>query len=221
MASPLTMLCFFFPDDLIAGAMAVQLALWFWAGFSKLNHHFSGVVSVMTSNSPVIPFKSIKKAMYKDWPNDLRTSKLAHLAAHFGTAIEFSIPYFLAFAPFEHSLIIGLILMVSMHSFITSSIPMAVPIEWNFHVVYGGFFLFYFNPEVHFTDIADPLLAVFLGICLIALPLLGNLYPKFISFLISMRYYAGNWAYSVWLFKGESHKKLEKLNKVSAWVPDQ
>ena len=26
-----------------------------------------------------------------------------------------------------------------------------------------------------------------------------------------MRYYAGNWAYSVWLFRGEAYKKLERL----------
>jgi hypothetical protein len=34
-----TTLCFAFAGNWIAGAKAVQLALWFWAGFSKLNHH--------------------------------------------------------------------------------------------------------------------------------------------------------------------------------------
>ena len=34
------------------------------------------------------------------------------------------------------------------------------------------------------------------------------------SFLLSMRYYAGNWAYSVWLFEGDSVARLdEKLKK--------
>ncbi|MCK6592854.1 MAG: DUF3556 domain-containing protein, partial [Polyangiaceae bacterium] len=42
-----------------------------------------------------------------------------------------------------------------------------------------------------------------------------------ISFLLAMRYYAGNWAYSIWLFKGESHRKLERLTKSSGWIYDQ
>ena len=36
-----------------------------------------------------------------------------------------------------------------------------------------------------------------------------------------MRYYAGNWAYSVWLFKGESYRKLERMKMPSPWVYHQ
>jgi hypothetical protein len=36
-----------------------------------------------------------------------------------------------------------------------------------------------------------------------------------------MSYYAGNWAYSILLFRGESHKKLERLTMSSRWVYDQ
>jgi hypothetical protein len=38
---------------------------------------------------------------------------------------------------------------------------------------------------------------------------------------MAMRYYAGNWAYSIWLFKRGSHTKLDKLVKSAPWVPDQ
>jgi hypothetical protein len=39
---------------------------------------------------------------------------------------------------------------------------------------------------------------------------------------MSMRYYAGNWAYSIWLFKGDSSRKLdEHLVKTSPRVADQ
>ena len=48
-----TIVCFAFAGNWIAGAKAVQIALWFWAGFSKLNHHFPTVVCVMTSNGPL------------------------------------------------------------------------------------------------------------------------------------------------------------------------
>jgi hypothetical protein len=36
-----------------------------------------------------------------------------------------------------------------------------------------------------------------------------------------MRYYAGNWACSVWLFRGESYRKLEKIKTSAPWVYDQ
>jgi hypothetical protein len=56
---------------------------------------------------------------------------------------------------------------------------------------------------------------------LIVLPLLGNLVPSAVSFLLAMRYYAGNWAGSVWLFRDDSHRKLEHLRKSAGWIDDQ
>ena len=58
----------------IPGAKAVHAALWFWAGFSKLNHHFPSVVGVMTSNSPFTRFAWIRRIMYRDYPADLAPS---------------------------------------------------------------------------------------------------------------------------------------------------
>src|SRR5215467_7868720 len=63
--------------------------------------------------------------------------------------------------------------------------------------------------------------AVFLVVMVVAIPLLGNLFPSRVSFLLAMRYYAGNWAYSIWLFKGECYRKLDRLKKTSPWVHDQ
>ena len=50
---------------------------------------------------------------------------------------------------------------------------------------------------------------------------MGNLYPARVSFLLSMRYYAGNWPYSVWLFKGESYRCLSALKMTAPWITDQ
>ena len=36
---------------------------------------------------------------------------------------------------------------------------------------------------------------------------------------MAMRYYAGNWPFGVWLFKGESHEKLERLKKTAKLGP--
>ena len=41
-------------------------------------------------------------------------------------------------------------------------------------------------------------------------------FPARVSFLLAMRYYAGNWAYSVWLFRGDSYRKLDRLTKSRA-----
>jgi hypothetical protein len=49
-----TVMVFVLASNFVPGAKIVQASLWFWAGFSKLNHHFPAVVCVMTSNSPVM-----------------------------------------------------------------------------------------------------------------------------------------------------------------------
>ncbi len=201
--------------------MAVQLALWFWAGFSKLNHHFPAVVCVMTSNAPLTRFSWLRKAMYRHYPDDLRPSTVAIVLAHGGTLIEFAVPAaFLLAAPGAPP-VLAIVLMLTLHVHITSTVPMGAPIEWNVAVVYGSFALFWAHPDISVFAGNPPLLAVFLVLVLLVVPLLGNLFPARISFLLSMRYYAGNWANSIWLFRGESFRKLERLTKSSAWVYDQ
>ncbi len=216
-----TVLCFLFAGNWIAGAKAVQLALWFFAGFSKLNHHFPAVVCVMTSNGPLTRFRWLRERMYKRYPDDLRPSRLAVLLAHFGTLLELSVPVVLLLSPGGDSLVVGMVLMLMLHAYITGNVPMGVPIEWNFMVVYGGFALFWAHPDVTIFQLGSWPLGVFLTLVVVGLPLLGNLFPDRLSFLLSMRYYAGNWAYSVWFFRGESYRKLEKLTTSSAWVLDQ
>jgi hypothetical protein len=219
-----TLLCFTMAGDWIAGAKAVQIALWFWAGFSKLNHHFPTVVCVMTSNSPVLRFAWLRRRMYRSYPADLRPSRLAVGMSHMGTALELGVPIILMLSPGGGSLVLGIALMLVLHGFITGNVPLGVPIEWNIMVVYGGFALFWAHPDISVLDLGSlgsPALAVVLAILLVGLPLFGNLAPGRLSFLLAMRFYAGNWAYGVWLFRGDSYKKLERLTKVSPWVYDQ
>lgn len=204
----------------IPAAKAVQAALWFWAGFSKLNHHFPGVVGVMTSNSPILRLKWLRRRMYRGYPDDLSPSRLSVLMSYAGTALELSVPIILLTAHGGLLTIVGLVLMLMLHGYVTSNVPMGVPIEWNFMVVYGAFFLFWKHADATLTQISLPA-AIFLAIMLIAIPLVGNLSPSRIPFLMAMRYYAGNWAYSIWLFKGDSYRRLERLTKTSPWIYDQ
>jgi hypothetical protein len=217
------MVCFLFPDW-IEGIMAVQLAIWLWAAFSKLNQHFPTVVGVMTSNSPTMPFQFVRKLMYRNFPEDLRASKLAHFLAHLGAVFEFGFPIVLMFSHGGPVTVVTLIVMVGFHAYITSNFPMAVPIEWNIVVVYSGLFLFGHHADMSVFNLHSPILIAFLVVPLLVLPLLGNFVPSKVSFLFSMRYYAGNWPFSVWLFKkeGDVHKKIDQhIKKSSPWVVDQ
>ncbi|MGQ0506190.1 MAG: DUF3556 domain-containing protein [Myxococcaceae bacterium] len=217
-----TLICFAFAGDWIAGAKVVQAALWFWAGVSKLNHHFPSVVGIMTSNSPLLAFRWLRKRMYRHYPDDLRPSNAATLAAHLGGLTEFVVPIVLVLGTGGNLTLAGLMLMVFLHAYITSNVPMGVPIEWNFMMVYGGFFLFGKHAAVRLTDVESPWLAAFLVVAVGVIPLFGNVAPSRVSFLMSMRYYAGNWAYSIWLFKKDSYRKLDQhLVKSSKWLYDQ
>ncbi|HWU87967.1 MAG TPA: DUF3556 domain-containing protein, partial [Kofleriaceae bacterium] len=216
-----TVVVFAATADWIAGTKAVQLALWFWAGVSKLNHHFPTVVCVMTSNSPFARSAWLRRRMYVRYPDDLRPSRLAVAMSHAGTALELGVPIVLALATGETWITVGLVMALLLHGFITSNVPMGVPIEWNAMVVYGAFALFWAHPGVDPFDVGPPALAAFLAAVLVAVPLAGNVAPARISFLLAMRFYAGNWPYSVWLFRGDSYRKLDRLVKAAPWVYDQ
>lgn len=158
---------------------------------------------------------------HRDYPRDLRPSRLASIVAHGGALLEFGVPLAFVLTPTGTPPVVAIILMIGLHAFITSNVPMGVPIEWNVMVVYGGFALFWAHPDVPITAVGGAGVAAFLLVMLVALPLFGNLFPARLSFLMSMRYYAGNWAYSVWLFRGQAYKKLERLTGSTRWVHDQ
>ena len=216
------LVCFMFAGDWIAGSKFVWVAIWMWAATSKLNHHFPSVVAVMQSNSPLTRIGSLRKLFYQSYPEDLRPSRLTHFMAHAGTVVEYAFPVVLVLSDGGTTTTVALVVMLLFHIFITSSIPMGVPIEWNVIMVYGGFVLFGYYADVSAFSINSPVLIGFLVVALFVVPLLGNLMPSRISFLSAMRYYAGNWAYSVWLFKGDSSKKLDThLTKSAPRVQEQ
>ena len=215
-----TLMVFVLAADFIPGAKGVHAALWFWAGFSKLNHHFPAVVGVMTSNSPLTRFAWIRRLMYRNYPTDIGPSPLAVYAGHAGTLVELAVPVVLLSGHGGVVTVAGLVLMLMLHGFITSNVPMGVPLEWNVMMIYGGFFLFWKHADASLLNVTLPV-GLLLAVMCIAIPLLGNLFPSRIPFLLAMRYYAGNWAYSVWLFRKDARKKLARLTTSSGWIYDQ
>ena len=218
---------------MFAGAMAVQLAIWWGAATSKLNHHFPNVVTIMVSNSPILRVPAVKRAMYRAYPEDLRPSRLAAALAHGGTVIEFVFPLVLALTLGSTATTVALVVMLLFHLFITSCFPMGVPIEWNVLFVYSMFFLFADlslgdHGAIALTDVTGkPIVLVALAIGLLVGPVLGNLRPDKVSFLPGMRYYAGNWAASLWLFRkdadgGDCSTVLDdRLTKTAATINRQ
>ena len=205
----------------IAACQVVWCFVWFWAATSKLNHHFPSVIMVMMNNGPFFP-DWLKRRLFVSYPDDLRPSRLATFMAHMGTLTEYSIPLVLLTS--ESALVTGMMLFVMFcfHGFIAANNPSGMPVEWNILMVYGGIFLFGFHPEASFAALLDlPLLVAFLFVCLVAVPTYGNFVPSKVSFLLAMRYYAGNWAYNVWFFRPEAVAKLSKLTKAAGTMKEQ
>jgi hypothetical protein len=206
----------------LSACKAVWCAIWFWAATSKLNHHFPSVIMVMMNNGPFFP-KWLKKRLFASYPDDLRPSRLAGAMAHAGTVTEYAIPVVLL-ASSGNPTITALMLavMFGFHGFIALNNPSGMPIEWNILTIYGGIFLFGFHPEASILWLGSmPLLAAFLFFWLFVVPCLGNFFPARVSFLLAMRYYAGNWAYNIWLVKKGSAAKFGKLVKAAGTFREQ
>lgn len=219
----LSLLVFFFPYvDLVVGLKLVMLALWWGAATSKLNHHFPYVVATMMSNAPFIRSRWVKRKFYRNPPDDLQPSLLPRLMAHLGTVTEFGVPLFLVFfgdgGPWTWA---ALIYMALFHLHIFATVPMGVPLEWNLFFIFSLFFLFGAHGDVTVWDLENPwLLAVILP-SLVILPVLGNVRPDLVSFLPAMRYYAGNWATNIWIFRGDAMERMEAALTTACRLPKE
>lgn len=217
------MIIFLFPlTNMVIAAQLVFFCIWWGAASSKLNHHFPFVVTVMISNTPWNRSRRAKSQLYRRHPEDLLPSRIGALSAHLGTVIEFTLPLILLVTSGGVLGTIALVGMIIFHVHIFSTFPLAVPLEWNVFMIFGLLFLFGHYADVPFSTVDDPLLLVILAIVCVGLPVLGNFRPDLVSFLPSMRYYAGNWATSQWLFRKGSEAKLDQsMVKAAPIVTEQ
>jgi hypothetical protein len=216
---------FLFPlTNMVIAAQLVFFCIWWGAAASKLNRHFPFVVTVMISNTPWNKSRRAKKQLYTDHPENLLPSRVGALSAHMGTVIEFTLPLILILTQGGLLGTLALAGMVIFHVHIFSTFPLAVPLEWNVFMIFGLFFLFGHYADVPWSTVDDPLLLVILGLICVGLPALGNFRPDLVSFLPSMRYYAGNWATSQWLFRrdtGAEAKLDREIVKAAPIVEEQ
>ena len=211
--------------DMIIALKLLIVVVWVGAGVSKFGKHFANVIPPMVCNSPLIPFRWLKRAQYRNFPHDLRPSKTAEFMAHvMGTTVEIIAPLTLLLCPDKPVVLAAVILMVGFHLFIVSTFPLAVPLEWNVLFAYASIFLFLGFPAWNgyaLSDMSSPWLTVAIVAGLCFFPILGNFRPDKVSFLPSMRQYAGNWASATWTFTPGAEAKLGRVVRPTSNTVDQ
>ncbi|NGP08243.1 DUF3556 domain-containing protein [Rhodococcus sp. 14C212] len=213
--------------DMILAAKVAMVTVWFGAGVSKFGHHFTNVIPPMLSNTPWITSKRFKRSLYRNFPNDLRPSKVSWTLAHIGgTVVELVVPLVLLFSTNATVTLLAIVGMIMFHIFITSTFPLAVPLEWNVFYMFAAAWIFAGFPAgagYSLGDASSPWILLPIFLAFLIFPILGNLRPDLVSFLPSMRQYAGNWASALWAFRGdEAENKLnENLIKFNANQVDQ
>jgi len=203
--------------DQLTAAKFVMVAIWWGAAVSKINRHFPFVMAAMQSNSPVWRFGRIKHRFHRDFPDDLRPSALSATVAHAATVVELAVPALLLFSGGGWVTTAAAVVMIAFHLGIISSFPMGVPLEWNVFMIWAVVFLFLAHPGLDLGSLTQPLLIAALMVVVLGIVVYGNLVPAKVSFLPSMRYYAGNWAATFWCFRGDALDRLD-TNVVKATV---
>ena len=130
----------------------------------------------------------------------------------------------LLLSPWKPVTLAAVAVMVIFHLFIISTFPLAVPLEWNVLFGYAAVFLFAGYPSWHgyaITDMSSPWLLLVIVAALLFFPVLGNLRPDLVSFLPSLRQYAGNWASALWAFAPGAEEKLNAVKRPTANQVDQ
>ncbi|MDT5283343.1 MAG: hypothetical protein QOJ20_4538 [Mycobacterium sp.] len=193
--------------DMIIAAKLVCLLIWLGAATSKLNKHFPFVISTMMSNNPVFRPRWIKRKFFEHFPDDLRPGRLSRMLAHLSTAVEGLVPLVLFFSHGGWPTAIAAFVMLCFHFGILSSIPMGVPLEWNVFMMFSVLALFVGHAGLGLGDLQSPW-PIVLFVVVAGTVVLGNLFPRKVSFLPGMRYYAGNWDTTLWCVKPSAEQKI-------------
>jgi hypothetical protein len=141
-----------------------------------------------------------------------------------GTTAELVVPLVLLFSTSWTITLVAVGCMVLFHLFITQTFPLAVPLEWNIMFAYLAVFLFaghFAGDGYSVLDFSAAWMLPVLVVALLFFPVLGNLRPDLVSFLPSMRQYAGNWASATWAFAPGAEAKLNQLTRPAANQIDQ
>lgn len=208
--APLAAAFLFNGVDMIIAAKVIFMVIWMGAATSKLNKHFPFVISTMMSNNPLMRPRSLKRRFFEHFPDDLRPGRPSRMLAHFSTFIEMCVPIALFCSHGGWPTAIAAFVMVCFHLGILVAIPMGVPLEWNVFMIFGVLSLFVAHADLGLSDLNNLLPVAILFAASAGTVVVGNLFPRKVSFLPGMRYYAGNWDTTLWCLKASAEEKLAR-----------
>lgn len=213
-----------FVDMIVALKMLIVL-VWAGAALSKIGRHFPFVIPAMISNTPFWPPRWLKRSMYRSYPDDITPSRFARFMAHgMGAGVELIVPLVLLFSTDQRVTVAAVAIMVGYCLFIVSTFPLAVPLEWNLLFAFGAIALFLGFPGwagYSLLDFSSVWVGIGIAAALLFFPVLGNIRPDKVSFLPSLRQYAGNWASAIWTFTPGAEQKLDAVIRPTSNQVDQ
>jgi hypothetical protein len=112
----------------------------------------------------------------------------------------------LLFSPWPWLTWIAIVSIWMLHTFIISTFPIAVPLEWNVFFIFCVAFLFgnFHAGDGYGVGDMHPALLGGVVVCALFPIVLGALMPQYVSFLVGMKQYAGNWASASFSFRDKS-----------------
>lgn len=103
--------------------------------------------------------------------------------------------------------------MIGYHAFIWLTLPFASVFEWQYYCQFMTYFLYARNG---FNLPTSPLLLAFLVIVLLVIPVVGQIWPRLVPFLMAYRQYAGNWRAGFFMVRKSAQPKFDRIK---AWNP--
>jgi Transmembrane protein of unknown function (DUF3556) len=214
-------LAFFMPFlDMVVTFKILAVLVWWSAAVSKLNKMFPYTVAAMFSNTPFLP-KFLRRLMFRKFPADMRPSAATRATAYLGVFIEFAVPLVLLISTDRWMTIGAVVLMMLFHLNVLVAMPFGGPLEWNVFVIFSTCYLFYGHFANDMSTTLHPLAPALLAIPVVAIVTWGNLRPDQVSFLMSIRYYAGNWSTSMWTLNRAAVTKMNDNVVKSSMFPKQ
>jgi hypothetical protein len=233
------MFCLMFPDWL-AGCQWSQAMMWIMCGFSKLGPWFKYVIQVLVQDGAWTPFVNplfMSRLFRKDHDGgDYNPSLFARLLSHCGCLGEWVFPLCCMAVPGTIVNQVGVFGMILYHAIIWLTLPAASVFEWQYYTQIMTYLLYgtaaynfnVLNHCIHDFGIGfgmgipySPTLRVFLVIVLIVIPVIGQINPKLVPFMMAFRQYAGNWRTGWWIVSKEAKTKIEKLVTYNSIYRDQ
>ena len=211
--------------DMVVVVKIAMFAVWWGAFLSKIGPHFTPTVQTMLTNAPLNRSTRFRRSLYRNAPDDMLPSKVASFFAHvLGTLVEFVLPLVILFSENWTVTVLAAIGFVVFHLFIYSMFALAMPQEWNLFFLWAAPFVFlgFFAGDGYaLSDASSPWIIVAAAVLTLTGPLVGNVRPDLVSFLLSMRQYAGNWASATMAFRADgAEDKLDHPDFITE-IPSQ